>query len=144
MDAETKHALEGVVVVAVWTKQGPIGGPGGAPALFYEAQEVLTDANGEFSLPGLRGFFPLSRIYGPRIIIFKPGYGSYPRFAPRTDWGDRLLSGEHVTLELIPARTREMRLKSGTGIDPVEVPEEKKRELMRLLRLDHDHLFPKR
>jgi hypothetical protein len=142
VDAETKQPLEGAVVLAIWDKQGPIGGPGGPRSLFYDAQETLTDSNGEFNLPGISGFFPLSKIRGPLIVIFKPGYGSYPRFAPRTDWRERLILGEHITLPLIPARTRQMRLESRVDINPLGIPDENKRELLRLLRIDREELFP--
>lgn len=142
VDAETRQPLEGTVVLAVWYKIPPIGGPGGPRSQFYDAQEVLTDAGGEFTLSGVRGFFPLSEILGPVFIIFKPGYGSFPRFAPSNEWKDRLVSGEYVTIGLVPARTPEMRRESAS-ITTGRVPDEKMPELLRLLRIDREKRFPK-
>lgn len=142
VDAETKQPLDGAVVLAVWYKQGPVGGPGGPPSLFYDAQEIMTGSNGEFFLPGISGFFPLSKLRGPRFFIFKPGYGSYPRFAPSDEWRDRLVSGKYVTIELMPARTPEMRRESAS-ISTGGVPDEKMPELLRLLRRDREERFPK-
>ena len=143
VDAGTKKPLAGAAVLAIWYKQALIGGFGGPPSLFYDAQEALTDANGEFSLPGLHGFFLFSKVRGPEVIIFKPGYGSYPNFAPGDEWRDRLTAGQYTTIELPLARTREMRLRS-SDINPVSVPDDKKREVLRLLHIDHEELFPRR
>jgi hypothetical protein len=75
VDAETKQPLEGVVVVALWTKN--IRGPGGAGGNYYDSQEVLTDKDGRFTIAS-RTFFslnPLVFFRGPEFVFFKPGYG---------------------------------------------------------------------
>jgi hypothetical protein len=71
IDADTKQPLEGVVVHGTWYKLHAT--PGGAVGEYYDSYEVLTDKNGEFSIPG-KGFLVLSRIDEMHLTIFKAGY----------------------------------------------------------------------
>lgn len=71
IDAETGQPIEGVVVLGVWTKE--IVTPGGATNEFYDAQETLTDKNGEFKLQGM-GTKILSMVTPMNVLIFKSGY----------------------------------------------------------------------
>jgi hypothetical protein len=78
IDAETKAPIEGAVVVGVWRRQPALAMH--PKYLFEEAKEVLTDTDGEFTLPG--HFFksipsPLSEVWVD-IYIYKPGYGASP------------------------------------------------------------------
>jgi hypothetical protein len=78
VDAETKQPLEGVVVVAAWTKY--VWGPldfGGPSYEYYDSEEVLTDKDGRFIIPArsVFSFNPFAFFRGPYILIFKPGYG---------------------------------------------------------------------
>ena len=78
IDAETKQPLEGAVVLAIWETKTP--GVAGYGYSYLDSEEVLTDENGRFVVgrhPSKRVGCPAS-VYGPRIDIFYPGYGSYP------------------------------------------------------------------
>lgn len=82
VDAETKAAIEGMIVVAYWMN------PKGKP-IVKEIKETLTNENGEWSIIGEEGegksLHPFPSIfqqdhYGmkqPEFIIFKPGHESY-------------------------------------------------------------------
>lgn len=81
VDAESKEPIEGAVVVVMYWKSQIIGGPGGPDDTIVKVKETLTDSNGEFYFPNYtRMLLPLSDDGGTDWIIYKPGYGSYPRF----------------------------------------------------------------
>jgi len=71
IDAETGKPIEGVVVLGVWSKVLP--SPGGAVSSYYDAQEAVTDKNGDFEVKGL-GLEFFSTIGGMNVLIFKAGY----------------------------------------------------------------------
>jgi len=71
VDAETREPLEGVVVLGVWYTETP--SPGGGVMKYYDAQETVTDKNGDFSIPG-QGVRVVSNLLPMRPIIFKAGY----------------------------------------------------------------------
>ncbi len=80
LDADTKQPIEGAAVVMVWQTQQE----GGFAAVFHylDSEERLTDKDGRFEI-GAKSFTQtrgLSKVYGPKMVIFKPGYGSYPRY----------------------------------------------------------------
>lgn len=80
IDSETKEPIEGAVVVAIYYTHPIISGPAGGSSSIIHFKEVLTDNNGNFLLPSYKTFIqPNSKEDRTEIIIFKPGYGSYPR-----------------------------------------------------------------
>ncbi len=130
VDAETNKPLEGAVVLAdyiTWLHASP-GGPG---AYFLDAQETVTDKNGEFRIPSLNAFAfrPLSRFEpNPYFTIFKPRYECYrgsTKFKPNYS----LPEDKYVTIELRELKTREERLKH-TGCYPDSVPLKRMRRLI--------------
>ena len=77
VDKDTGEPIEGAVVFIKFS----VDGLGGASA-FVDAVEVMTNEKGEFNIPARRVYFvrPLYDTWEPgHIIIFKPGYGVYPR-----------------------------------------------------------------
>jgi hypothetical protein len=77
VSAETKQPLEGVIVLAWWTRH--VRSFGGYSEEYRDSQEVLTDKDGRFSIES-RWFFslnPLVFFRGPFVAMFKPGYGDY-------------------------------------------------------------------
>jgi hypothetical protein len=77
VDAETKEPISGAVVLAVYETISHT--PGGEVDHITDGQETLTGENGEFSLPRTRRWLVLRRGYPKgRLIIFKPGYGTFP------------------------------------------------------------------
>jgi len=80
IDAETKELIEGVVVVAIYQKYPIISGPAGGNTSIVKIKETLTDEKGEFYFPPYTTIIqPFAREEETVFIIFKPGYGSYPR-----------------------------------------------------------------
>ena len=75
--ADTKQPLEGVVVLAWWTRH--VRSFGGPSEEYRDSQEVLTDKDGRFTIES-RWFFslnPLVFFRGPFVAMFKSGYGDY-------------------------------------------------------------------
>jgi hypothetical protein len=71
IDADTGKPIEGVVVLGVWyTAHFNVGG---ASHKFYDAQETVTDENGEFSIRGL-GLKFFTTVESMNFVIFKSGY----------------------------------------------------------------------
>ena len=79
VDADTKVPLEGAVVVVIWYRKPLVSMDG--PQYFHRAAEVLTDAEGRFSVnasPGI-DWNPFTYVVKePRTVVFKPGYGPFP------------------------------------------------------------------
>jgi hypothetical protein len=75
VDIETKEPIEGVVVVAIYSKlQMAIGD---SVVMNIHAQEALTNKKGEFIIPSYSTVInPLSSSYPVYFHIFKPGYAS--------------------------------------------------------------------
>lgn len=74
VDAETKKPIEGVVVLIEW-RQGHLF----AGSTFVDAQETLTDKEGEFYIPGVWIFNPWKRLMmkaSTYFLIYKSGYGT--------------------------------------------------------------------
>lgn len=110
IDAETKQPLAGAAVVAVWSReQFQLFR---TATIFYEAKEVLTDANGQFVLHAkeIEQNAP-AKTLRPTFVVFFPGYGSYPnrQVAPRGFLGG-IFEGKGATVELPRLKTREERL----------------------------------
>ena len=71
VDAETGNPIEGVVVLGVWYKEmiTPAGGVGS----YYDADETVTDRNGDFELKG-KGLIIFKNISSMHVLVFKAGY----------------------------------------------------------------------
>ena len=148
IDAETKKPIAGAVVLVYWQRLAPGIGHGPAEG-FLDAEEVLTDSNGEFVvgknppaslIPGTW----VSRAY---VTIFQPGYGYFPLYqvSPAPSLGlDKLNQAleQYAVIELPKLRTREERLKVIDRLGLTGVPDEKKPNLRRLRELEYSRLLP--
>ncbi|HZO42617.1 MAG TPA: hypothetical protein VFE97_25605 [Methylomirabilota bacterium] len=121
VDAETKQPLEGVVVLAWWTRSvRSFGGPGEE---YRDSQEVLTDKDGRFAIAS-RWFWslnPLVFFRGPFFAMFKSPYGGFrwPGYEGSEAWPQekrkslqtaaQLLQLEGLVLEMPRLRTAEQR-----------------------------------
>ena len=125
VDAETKKPIEGVAVLIVYRTQQF--GLAGSVSQFADAQETLTDKNGEFRIPPTRinRFRILSGWEGhPEVKLFKSKYGCYPRHKdvkPVFEYG-ALPSEQHVTIELPRIETREDRIESTHCSPSLDIP----------------------
>jgi len=117
IDSETKQPIEGAAVVAVWDKEWA-GLGAGSSSNFLDAVETTTDNNGDFeiseqsfvSVPYFR------KVKGPYFTIFKPGYGSFPRYqVTPTYTPDTLFEGSSAVVELPRMITNEERINSVDG-----------------------------
>ena len=78
VDAVTKEPIEGAVVVAVYNKD--VFGPSGGYTSVVKVKETLTDENGKFFFSAFSTIIhPFSIEYYATFIIYKPGYGNFPR-----------------------------------------------------------------
>jgi hypothetical protein len=76
LDAETGQPLDGVVVLAIWRTE-PSGIRMHTGREFYDVDEVVSDADGRIVIPerSLMAWRRMSKISGPELVVFKPGYG---------------------------------------------------------------------
>lgn len=137
VDAETKEPLEGAAVLAVYyTQQYGFAGP---ISRYVDAQETVTDKNGEFKIPSNTiSTFRLLQSFEPhiRVRIFKPEYGCYPHYKGSKlvySPGWSLPANQHVTIELPRLKTKEERIRN-SGCEPdFDVPEIKYKNLFQLI-----------
>lgn len=73
IDADTREPIQGVVVVAGWSRSYPT--PAGDIFKYGDRHETLTDEKGEFLIPG-KGIKIMTSLSSPGIGIFKAGYDS--------------------------------------------------------------------
>jgi len=157
IDKETKRPIEGAAVVAGWRKEAPAAHP---IITIYDAQEAVTDREGNFTVPGIVGgsVNPLAKIREPSFNIFKPGYAAYgeTRESAMPRENDRIL------LALGVLTTREQRVRNLSDVlffstctprelaerleekmrvaPPYCVPEEKIPNLLRLKKMEEYEL----
>lgn len=107
VDAETKKPIAGAVVLAVYesnayTLAGEVG-------KIVDGQETLTDDKGEFRIKRKRRWFVLRRGYPEaQLIIFKPGYGTFPdhKLSDAVDENDNYPPPNKFVLYELPKLTK--------------------------------------
>jgi len=134
IDAETKQPIEGVVVLGVWNKIASVGA-GGAFRKYHDAQETVTNKNGEFSIKG-QGLKIMSSVEPMNVLIFKAGY--MYESGPWESLKEGLIYRDTIKWEgkkpIIPLRklTMEERKKIGSpSAPPDEAPFEKVRLILK-------------
>jgi hypothetical protein len=75
VDAETGQPLAGAAVVLVWYREGP--GPGHPTEAVHDAREVLTGANGDFTIPEQTHVVFVGQVNRPYVIVYAPGYRDF-------------------------------------------------------------------
>jgi DNA-binding beta-propeller fold protein YncE len=115
VDADTRAPLDGVAVLAVWSRhvQGHPPIPlGFGEAGYFASDEALSGADGWFTIPSRVLFNPslALKVVGPELSLFKAGYGGW-RFGPG---GVETLAAGGV-IEMRPLRSREERLRYLAG-----------------------------
>ena len=145
IDAETKEPLVGAVVLAIWYREAPgLGGHGPAEG-YHDALEILTDAQGEFTIPAKTHLTAIGKICEPKLVIYYPGYGFFPSLQayPQDDKEVRAAyERRSFQVELIKLKTREERIKrADIPIDvDYRIPEAKMPNLFRLVNKERKEL----
>ncbi len=86
IDADTKKPIEGAVVLVIYFVESP--GIAGSNFIQENAQETLTDENGEFNITGKIAWFEKGVWPEGGVTIFKPGYGLFPKHKLSTAVGE--------------------------------------------------------
>lgn len=135
IDTETKEPIAGAAVLVVYYSDIPT--ISGSSSAAEDAQETLTDSNGEFKVHwkiSWFGFGKLTWFPAARVNIFKPGYGFFPRhkFSKASGVNESWPPpGEYIVYELPKLKTREerrLKLPSRPNISP-----NKMRDFVRLI-----------
>jgi len=142
IDAQTKHPIEGAVVFAQWWQKVDVMGVHSTTA-YYDAQETLTDQQGNFVIPGImnppkgptpgtgrwEGTMMTGVLNPPTFIIFKPGYevyGDWSIKAKRLPGTIQLYEKDGITVvELGRLTTREERIENLRKLFVSDAPREK-------------------
>jgi hypothetical protein len=139
IDAETKQPIEGAAVLVVYTTEQC--GLAGSVEHFADAQETLTNKNGEFRISPKR-VNTLRVLSGwelhPQVIIFKPGYGCYPKHKdvkPMFIPNGTLPLNQYVTVELpdVKNEPKRARLENYGCYPSPSVPEASYKKLLHLI-----------
>jgi len=141
VDVDTKEPIEGAAVLAVY--HGSTISVAGSNTYAADAQETLTDVNGEFKIPAKS--FQSEKVYGrPRghIVIFKPEYGVFPDHkksrAVDVEKGWWPPPNKYIVYELPKLKTREERDRNLPGRP--DIPDEKMKIFTRLLNEEYVNL----
>jgi hypothetical protein len=143
VDKESGEPIEGAAVLAVYyTQLYTIAGP---VHKYLDAQETLTDKNGEFEIPSLTRFTfrPLHLFDScPSFTIFKPCYGCFPRHEGTTSTGINeqwFRPREHEIVKLPRLKTLEERRRNCRCV-PTSVPDDKIKLLLYQVHLERVNL----
>ncbi|MBI2882782.1 MAG: hypothetical protein HYY11_02560 [Candidatus Methylomirabilis oxyfera] len=137
IDDETKEPIAGAVILAIWYHEAPgLGGHGPAES-YHDALEVLTDAQGEFTVPAKTHLTAIGKIREPEFVIYYPGYGYYSGFQvhPVGKEIEAAYEQRFFHVELRKLKTREEKLRN-LDARPARVPIEKMLNLTKLLNVE--------
>ena len=136
IDTDTRQPIEGAAVLTVYYKSVyTIAGSNSYPE---DAQETLTDKNGEFKIPEITKWSWEQKGYPEgHIVIFKPEYGVFPDHKRTTavgvDTGWWPPPGKYIVYELPKLKTREERKDNLMFRHYNEIPYEKRESFIRLI-----------
>ena len=138
VSTETKQPLEGVVVLAWWTRH--VRSFGGPSEDYRDSQEVLTDKDGRFTIES-RWFFslnPLVFFRGPFVAMLKPGYGDYewPGYKGSETWPKEKREALRTEAQLL--QLEGIVLEMPTLVDANQRKEYLKHLEVRVLTVPHD------
>lgn len=140
IDADTKEPIEGAAVLVVYSNFYP--SIAGSISSTGDAQETLTDKNGEFKIPWKINLYGDAKfIPDGEVIIFKPGYGVLPSHKRSTAVGENKSwppAFKYVLYEIPKLKTRE-EMRSNLPSRP-EIPHEKMITFVRLINEERTNL----
>lgn len=143
VDKETGESIEGAAVLAVYyTREYTLAG---SNLVHLDAQDTLTDENGDFKIPCLTSFTfrPLQSFQNcAYFTIFKPGYGNYPDHddvGPIFTPNGTLPENEYVVIELPRVKTLDERASNIPSLSH-EIPFKKQKQLIQTINQEHKNL----
>jgi hypothetical protein len=150
VDIDTKEPVEGAVVFVSWRQSHFFGG-----STFIDAQETLTDKNGEFHLPGIWAFNPWKRLVSDALmIIYKSGYqpiitGAWKKWKefdplsgpPTRKYVLKVEDGKPVMI-LKKLTIEERKRASASDPSTTDIPGEKKKLLLQEINKDYNFKYP--
>ena len=144
IDTTTKEPIKGAAVLAVYQKE--TSSVAGAMTWDVDAQETLTDENGEFKIPRKKRWFALYRGSSEGSLkIFKPGYGVLPEHKLSDAIGENKSwpsPGKYIVYELPKLENREERDNNLVHSDPSDpdIPVKKMKDYIKLLNEERVYL----
>ena len=127
MDAETGAPIAEAVVLGVWYREYPT--VAGGMERYHDAREVVTDAHGDFVVPG-KGLLILSNIVPARVFIFRAGYEYVGPYFWETLQEDRIPRQEEGKKVIIPLKKLTLaERKKQMGPSRPHIPREKMQRL---------------
>ena len=138
VDKETNEPIDGAVVLMTFFVEGPMD-----VSSFADAVEVLTDEKGEFLVPPQRlvKFRPMHEWEDAYVVIFKPGYGAFPRHKSSLVENGRYVANKHLIIKLPKLKTRQERLDNLDNLrTSPSVPDNKKELFIRANNNEFDKL----
>lgn len=144
IDAETKQPIEGAVVLGVYYFTAYT--IAGSNSYVEDGQETVTDHKGEFKLPRTRRWFVLHRGYPEgKLVIFKPGYGVFPRHKQSKAVGENKSwppPKKYIVYELPRLETKDERIKNLPN-SYSDIPYNNKRKYIELINKERKALGAK-
>jgi hypothetical protein len=133
IDIDTKSPISGAAVLAVYYKEVP--SIAGSNSYAIDAQETLTNKNGEFRIPEVKKWFGDNNGEPEgHLTIFKPGYGRIPGGKGVNIVGAvRAIPEKYIVYELPKLKTREERDRNLMFRQYTSIPYEKRKYLFNLV-----------
>ena len=136
VDAGTQRPIVGAVVLAIWYREAALFGGHGPAVDYHDSLEILTDTQGEFTIPEKAHFTLIGRIREPEIVVYYPGYAYYPSLQawPQGEGVEAAYKQKRFLFALSKLITRQERMKlAGLPLGTGKVPENKMPTLIRLV-----------
>ncbi len=143
IEAETKEPISGAAVLAVYYGEYPT--IAGANTYAIDAQETLSDEKGEFKIAEVKEWFgdhPGTPVVA-NLIIFKPGYGAFPRHRGSKAVGENKswpTPEKFIIYELAKLKTKEERDDNLIFVKPIGVPYQKMKNLIKYINQERHSL----
>ena len=136
VDADTREPISDVVVLGTWSVLHP--NPGGGYHTYYDAREIVTDKDGEFTIKG-QGLRIMSNLEPMSVLIFKTGYqyiGSLAWNSIKIAYSDEILWENDKPIFPLKKLTMEERKRRIVPSPPHEAKKEKIRMMVNEINKD--------
>ena len=141
IDADTKEPIEGAAVLVVYINFYPTGA--GSISNAGDAQETLTDENGEFKIPCKVNLYGDAKFMPDgEVVIFKPGYGTLwhkrsTAIGENKSWPPAF---KYVVYEIPKLKTREERKRNARMRSYDEIPYKNRKIYIKIINEERKNL----